>query len=265
MTPVAVQRQHYGLTLAVLGRVGAVVRALADDGRPGAAGDPARPRHASTTAVTWVLTIYLLTASIFDADPRPSRRHVRQGAHAACSCCSCFGARLAGRRAVALDRRADRRPRDPGRRRRGLPALLRDHPRRVPAASASATGIGLISATFGIGGGAGLVLSGMIVDHLAYEWIFWLRLLVFVAADRRHPPVRPRVADQDAGEDRLGRAPRCCRSAWRALLLGGQRGQRAGAGARPRSLGLFAFGRDRARGLGPLRAARRRSRSSTCG
>ena len=27
-------------------------------------------------------------------------------------------------------------------------------------------GIGLISATFGIGGGAGLVLSGVIVDHL---------------------------------------------------------------------------------------------------
>jgi MFS family permease len=43
-----------------------------------------------------------------------------------------------------------------------------------------ATAIGLISATFGIGGGFGLVLSGVIVDHLAYEWIFWLAL-VFVA------------------------------------------------------------------------------------
>ena len=36
-----------------------------------------------------------------------------------------------------------------------------------------ATGIGLISATFGIGGGAGLVLSGLIVDNLSYRWIFW--------------------------------------------------------------------------------------------
>jgi EmrB/QacA subfamily drug resistance transporter len=40
-----------------------------------------------------------------------------------------------------------------------------------------ATGIGLISATFGIGGGAGLILSGVIVDHLSYEWIFWFGLI----------------------------------------------------------------------------------------
>jgi EmrB/QacA subfamily drug resistance transporter len=54
--------------------------------------------------------------------------------------------------------------------------IIRDEfpPERV------ATGIGLISATFGIGGGAGLVLSGVIVDNLAYEWIFWLGL-VFIA------------------------------------------------------------------------------------
>jgi MFS family permease len=40
----------------------------------------------------------------------------------------------------------------------------------------------LISATFGIGGGAGLVLSGVIVDHVAYEWIFWLALAAIVVA-----------------------------------------------------------------------------------
>ena len=45
-----------------------------------------------------------------------------------------------------------------------------------------ATGIGLISATFGIGGGAGLVLSGVIVDNVAYEWIFLLGLVVTLAA-----------------------------------------------------------------------------------
>ena len=45
-----------------------------------------------------------------------------------------------------------------------------------------ATGIGLISATFGIGGGAGLVISGLIVDNVAYEWIFWLGLIVAIAA-----------------------------------------------------------------------------------
>ena len=34
--------------------------------------------------------------------------------------------------------------------------------------------IGLISATFGIGGGAGLILGGLITDHVSYHWIFWL-------------------------------------------------------------------------------------------
>jgi MFS family permease len=44
------------------------------------------------------------------------------------------------------------------------------------------TAIGLISATFGIGGGAGLVLSGLIVDHFDYTWIFWLSLVVILGA-----------------------------------------------------------------------------------
>ncbi len=43
-------------------------------------------------------------------------------------------------------------------------------------------GIGLISATFGIGGGAGLVLSGLIVDNVPYEWIFWFALPAILIA-----------------------------------------------------------------------------------
>jgi EmrB/QacA subfamily drug resistance transporter len=45
-----------------------------------------------------------------------------------------------------------------------------------------ATSIGLISATFGIGGGLGLVLSGVIVDHLSLHWIFWSSVVVTVVA-----------------------------------------------------------------------------------
>ena len=33
-------------------------------------------------------------------------------------------------------------------------------------------GIGLLSAIFGVGGGLGLVLSGVIVDHLSWRWLF---------------------------------------------------------------------------------------------
>ena len=40
-----------------------------------------------------------------------------------------------------------------------------------------ASSIGLISAIFGIGGGAGLVGGGLIADHLSYHWIFWLGLI----------------------------------------------------------------------------------------
>ena len=32
--------------------------------------------------------------------------------------------------------------------------------------------MGLLSAVFGVGGGLGLVLSGLIVDHLSWRWIF---------------------------------------------------------------------------------------------
>ena len=52
-----------------------------------------------------------------------------------------------------------------------------------------ATGIGLISATFGIGGGAGLVLSGLIVDNLSYRWISGSALVVVIAASRDAPGV----------------------------------------------------------------------------
>ncbi len=48
--------------------------------------------------------------------------------------------------------------------------IIRDEfPRERVAGS-----IGLISAIFGFGGGAGLIAGGLIADHLSYHWIFWL-------------------------------------------------------------------------------------------
>jgi EmrB/QacA subfamily drug resistance transporter len=35
-------------------------------------------------------------------------------------------------------------------------------------------GLGLLSATFGVGGGVGLVLSGVILEHLPWTWLFWI-------------------------------------------------------------------------------------------
>lgn len=56
--------------------------------------------------------------------------------------------------------------------------IVRDEfPRdRVP------TAIGLLSAIAGIGGGLGLLLGGLIVDHISYHWIFWFGGIMAVLA-----------------------------------------------------------------------------------
>jgi EmrB/QacA subfamily drug resistance transporter len=42
--------------------------------------------------------------------------------------------------------------------------------------------VGLLSAIFGIGAGLGIVLAGPIVDHLSWEWLFWFPLVLIAAA-----------------------------------------------------------------------------------
>ena len=42
--------------------------------------------------------------------------------------------------------------------------------------------IGLLSAILGVGAGVGIVLSGVIVEHLDYHWIFWLPLVATLLA-----------------------------------------------------------------------------------
>jgi EmrB/QacA subfamily drug resistance transporter len=42
--------------------------------------------------------------------------------------------------------------------------------------------IGLLSAILGIGGGVGIVLAGVIVEHLDYHWLFWIPLIALLIA-----------------------------------------------------------------------------------
>jgi EmrB/QacA subfamily drug resistance transporter len=54
--------------------------------------------------------------------------------------------------------------------------------------------IGMISAILGIGGGCGLVLGGLIVEHLSWHWLFWLPLgvtLLAAACTWRYIPESP--------------------------------------------------------------------------
>ncbi|HKQ17657.1 MAG TPA: MFS transporter, partial [Solirubrobacterales bacterium] len=173
------ERQHHNVTLAVL-VTGALAYALSQTMIA-----PALPRiqaelDTTTTLVTFALTGYLLTASI--ATPIVGRLGDMFGKERllvitltifglgslVCALSHSIELLIAGRAIQGVGGAIF--PLSFG--------IIRDEFPREKVA----TGIGLISATFGIGGGAGLVISGLIVDHVAYEWIFWLALIVVIPA-----------------------------------------------------------------------------------
>src|SRR6266480_6730302 len=45
---------------------------------------------------------------------------------------------------------------------------------RVPGA------LGLVSALLGIGGGAGVVFAGIVIEHFSYHWLFWFPLAMIL-------------------------------------------------------------------------------------
>jgi EmrB/QacA subfamily drug resistance transporter len=173
------ERRHFGLTLAVLA-VAALAFSLLQTMVAPALPDIQRELHASTTGVTWVVTVYLLSASV--ATPIVGRLGDMLGKDrvlvavllvlAAGTLISALstslGMLIAGRAVQGAGGAIF--PLSFG--------IIRDEfpPGRVGA------GIGLISATFGVGGGAGLVLAGIIVEHLDYTWIFWLALVMILGA-----------------------------------------------------------------------------------
>jgi EmrB/QacA subfamily drug resistance transporter len=177
--PDSAPRQAYSVTLAVLA-VSALAYAFSQTMVAPALPDIQHELGISTTQVTWVLTVYLLTASI--ATPILGRLGdmfgkervlvivllAFAGGSLVAALSHSIGMLVAGRAIQGAGGAI-------------FPlafGIIRDE---FPADKVS-SGIGLISATFGIGGGGGLVLSGLIVDHLAYEWIFWLALIVVLGA-----------------------------------------------------------------------------------
>jgi EmrB/QacA subfamily drug resistance transporter len=172
-------RQHHNVTLAVL-VTGALAYALSQTMIAPALPAIQDELNASTTLVTFALTGFLLTASI--ATPIAGRLGDMFGKERVlvitlvifglgslvCALSHSIALLIAGRAIQGIGGAVF--PLSFG--------IIRDEFPREKVA----TGIGLISATFGIGGGAGLVLSGVIVDHLAYEWIFWLALIAVIPA-----------------------------------------------------------------------------------
>jgi MFS family permease len=56
-------------------------------------------------------------------------------------------------------------------------AIVRDElsPQRV------SHGIALLASVLGVGGGLGVIVAGVLVEHLSYTWMFWLQVPVFAA------------------------------------------------------------------------------------
>ena len=163
------ERQHYNVTLAILALAGtayALQQTMVIPALPALQ----RDLHTTTTWVTWVLTALLLVASV--STPILGKLGDQYGKERllvislALFFVGCVGAAAAWNIWALIFFRAFQ----------GLGAavfplsfgIIRDEfpPDKV------GVGIGLISAVFGVGGGFGIVLSGVIVDNLSWRWLF---------------------------------------------------------------------------------------------
>ena len=141
--------------------------------------------HATETGVTWLLTGYLLSASVGTAiigrlgDMYGKERLLLDaGLLAAGTLLAALSTSLAMMIVGA---------RDPGRRRRDLPAGVRDRPRRVPREKVAGS-IGMLSSILGDRRRrSGSSLGGADRRALDWQWLFWMPLMVIVLSAAAAP------------------------------------------------------------------------------
>lgn len=136
--------------------------------------------HTSQGTVTWLLTAYLLSASIFTPIlGRVGDMVGKERMLVVTLCALALGSAMAGlSQSIGLLIVARVVQGIGG---AVLPlsfGIIRDEfaPAKV------ATGVGIVAAMAAVGGGAGIVLAGPIVKHLDYHWLFWIPLMITVIA-----------------------------------------------------------------------------------
>jgi EmrB/QacA subfamily drug resistance transporter len=172
-------RQHYNVTLAILTLAG-IAYALQQTMVIPALPTLQHDLNTTTTWVTWVLTVFLLVASV--ATPILGKLGDQYGKERVLLVslliflAGSVGAALAWNIWSLIAWRALQ-----GAGAAVFPlsyGIIRDEFPREKVGVA----IGLISAVFGIGGGFGIVLSGLIVDHLSWRWLFIVGAVNIAAA-----------------------------------------------------------------------------------
>ncbi|HET7450480.1 MAG TPA: MFS transporter [Gaiellaceae bacterium] len=172
-------RSHPNVTLAVLSIAGLAFAMLSS------AVVPALPTiqhdlHTSENGVAWVLTAYLLSASVGTAiigrlGDMYGKEHLLLWTLIVLTA----GTLLAGVSSSLALLIVARAIQGAG---GGIFPLafgiIRDEFPRERVAG----GIGLMSALLGIGGGVGILAGAAIVEHLSWHWLFWLPLVLIVAA-----------------------------------------------------------------------------------
>jgi len=176
---VAEGRQHYNVTLAILTLAGtafALQQTMVIPALPALQ----RELHTTTTWVTWVLTVFLLVASV--ATPVLGKLGDQYGKERllvvslALFLLGSIVAALAWNIWVLIAARAIQ-----GAGGAVFPlsfGIIRDEfpPEKIGVA------IGLVSAVFGVGGGFGIVLSGLIIDNTTWRWLFIVGAVAIAAA-----------------------------------------------------------------------------------
>lgn len=162
-------RQHYNVTLAIL-TIAGIAFSLQQTMVVPALPELQRDLHTSTAWVTWLLTIFLLTASV--ATPILGKLGDQYGKarllviSLGIFFAGCVGAALAPNIWALIACRAVQ-----GAGGAVFPlsfSIIKDE---FPEEKVGVA-VGIVSSVFAVGGGSGLVLSGVVVDHISWRFLF---------------------------------------------------------------------------------------------